>query len=388
MNYSKNTNGRSITALSEFKNACIQCDSCLEACSLLNQLAISPGEIAQAVLDGLASKKILETIQRCSLCSLCSQSCAIDLHPSEMMKNSREILVQQGKINLEDFAVMQVDRDWNFFNIYRSTYDIDLNDLKAEKFDTIFFPGCTLASYSPEITRAVYQWLGEQGMHVSLTEICCGKPLSSIGLEERAEKMLYNLQRQIETAEANRIVTACPNCHQILEKYMKNMEVISIFELLVEKDIVLKGNELLTFHDSCMDRFLLNAGKDVRKLLSGYSQVEMKHHGADTICCGSGGIVSMIDPGLCASRAEDRINEFVKSGADQCVTACMACAHRLVKNSEQGKIVHCLELVFGIPVDFNQIAERTRYMWEGEWGEYNRYRLSQAQIIIGENQKC
>ena len=91
----------------------------------------------------------------------------------------------------------------------------------------------------------------------------------------------------------------------------------------------------------------------------------------------------MIDPELSEERARERMAEFEATGADRCVTACMACAHRLARGSSEGHVVHCLELVFGIPVDYAQLAANTQAMWEGEWGEYNLYRLSQAQLITG-----
>jgi hypothetical protein len=32
-------------------------------------------------------------------------------------------------------------------------------------------------------------------------------------------------------------------------------------------------------------------------------------------------------------------------------------------------------------VDYDQLAANVHAMWEGEWGEYNRYCLSQARIV-------
>jgi len=369
--------------LKDFADDCIECGVCLQACSLLDGLGLTPGEIAAQVSHGEANDETIQAIQRCALCGLCSQSCLVNLNPSEMMRASREILVQQGKILLDDYELMQVDRDWNFFSLYRSTFNIQFEDLYVDKYDTLFFPGCTLASYAPELTRSIHAWLQDHGMQVGFTEMCCGKPLISIGLEDRTRQMLDGLREQMQTAGAKRLVTACPNCFHLLKQYLGDLELISLYDLLREDGIRVDGEEMFTVHDSCPDRYDAVAGPQIRALLSGHPLVEMEHYGKDTICCGSGGIVSMIDPDLSEERARTRMAEFKSTGAARCVTACMACAHRLARVVDDGQVVHCLELVFGKYVDYPQLAANLQVMWEGEWGEYNMYRLSQAKLITG-----
>jgi hypothetical protein len=107
----------------------------------------------------------------------------------------------------------------------------------------------------------------------------------------------------------------------------------------------------------------------------------MPSHGKDAICCGSGGIVSMIEPEICQSRAQRRMSEFYQSGANICVTGCMACAHRLARASRPNEVIHCLELVFNVRVDYAQIEANVNAMWEGEQGEINQRRIAQASKV-------
>jgi len=381
-------NDKANMRLRDFKDACIRCGACLQACAWLEDLNLFPGEIAEQVLNAQVGDELVQAIQRCALCGLCSQYCPEELNTAEMIQASREALVRQDKIRLTDYDVMQVDRDWHFFSLYRTTFDIQFDDLHSDQYDTLFFPGCSLASYAPELTRAIHAWLIQQsGMPVGITDMCCGKPLASIGLEERATQMLKRLRAHMQTAGAARVITACPNCHHLLNEYIKDVELVSLYDMLRQAGVCVQGEERLTVHDSCPDRFDLTMGTQVRALLSGHSLVEMAHHGAETLCCGSGGIVSTIDPDLSNQRACQRMAEFSATGADRCVTACMSCAYRLARASPEGSVVHCLELVFDTPVDYAQLAANTQAMWEGEWGEYNLYRLSQAQLIAGEKSK-
>lgn len=371
--------GRKSTELiRRFSQDCIQCSVCLDTCELLNDLGLTPGEIARHILDDQVSDELVSAIQRCDTCGSCGKDCLVDITPEEMIKAAREILVLKGRINPEDYDVMLVDREWNAFSIYRDTYQINYNDLIRERYESLFFPGCTLACYAPELTRAAFTWLKDSGLEVGFSDLCCGKPLESIGLKQQADHYLDRLRIEVKNAGARQIVTACPNCEAHLKAYLHGIEIRSIYSLLQEAGIHLSGGETLTFHDSCPDRYDFQNPRNVRQLFEGYRQVEMTSHGKDTICCGSGGIVSMVDPDVCIQRAGRRLAEFSTSGADICMTSCMACAHRLARASQPGIVRHCLEVVFGIQVDYDQIEENARGMWEGQRGEINLRRLAQS----------
>jgi Fe-S oxidoreductase len=352
----------------------------------LGDLGLSPAEIAELLLKGEVDERLQAAIQRCDLCGSCAQDCPAGILPGELFLAARQMLVENGRIMRADYDVMLVDRDWNFFTIYRDTYGIHYDDLRAEGCETLFFPGCTLASYAPELTRAAYAWLQDQGRPLGFTDLCCGKPLSSIGLRAEEEWLLARLRAEIAAAGAREIVTACPNCEAHLRAaQIPGVEVKSLYALLAENGVRLQGSQKLTFHDSCPDRCDGRNPRDVRGLLAGFPQVEMPSRGKDTICCGSGGIVSAVDPDLCAGRAARRLAEFSASGADVCVTSCMACAHRLSRASSAstaGQVRHCLEYVFDVNVDYDQVERNAEQMWEGAQGEINRARLAAAQPVL------
>jgi len=372
---------RANKVLEKFSDECIECGVCLNVCTLLNDLGLSPGEIAQAVCQDQVDEEAIAAIQRCALCGHCSYDCLVNLNPPDMIKAAREILIQRGRIHPNDYDVMLVDRDWNFFTIYRDTYDIRFDDLLTTEAEALFFPGCTLAFYSPELTRAAINWLKGTGLQVGFSDLCCGKPLDSIGLVVEADRYLNRLRAQLKVAGANKIITACPNCEAHLKANLPGIDIRSIYSIMSEAGIHLNGEAKITFHDSCPDRNGSRNPEYVRMLLSGYPQVEMISRGKDTICCGSGGIVSMVDPDLCTTRAQQRMAEFSETGADTCMTSCMACAHRLARVSRPGQVRHCLEAVFGIQVDYAQVEANARAMWEGSQGEINLQRLALACVL-------
>jgi len=368
--------------LNRFAIECTRCRVCLDVCTLLNDLGLTPGEITQVVLQDQASPECLAAIQRCALCGECAESCPVNLDPADLMKAAREILIQCGRIDPQDYDVMLMDREWNFFSIYRETWGIHFADLARERCETLFFPGCTLAAYAPELARAAFHWLEEQGLQVGFSDLCCGRPLDSIGLAADAKRYLGYLRATIVSTGARQVITACPNC----EAYLKTVDlggaaIHSIYSRLAAAGIHLGGSQLITFHDACPDRHNPDNPQHMRSLLSDYPQVEMASRGMNTICCGSGGIVSMVDPDLCTARAQRRLAEFIASDAETCVTSCMSCAYRLARASQPGQVRHCLEYVFDIQADYAQIEQNAHAMWEGSQGEINLHRLAQARVL-------
>lgn len=113
-------------------------------------------------------------------------------------------------------------------------------------------------------------------------------------------------------------------------------------------------------------------------MLGGNELLEMKHHGENSICCGSGGVVSLVDPELFLKRARRRLGEFEETGADRLITACMTCVYTLSQVSQAYRVAHFLELAFGIPVNQGQILENLHAMWDGKPGEANQARLLRA----------
>ena len=364
--------------------SCTGCQACSPDCQLLEELGdLTPHEVAEQVLTEQVDEKVLHFILRCNLCGLCAQSCPEEADIPAMVTAARQVLVENGMTDLQLYRAMWVDHDWNAFNIYRDTYQIDYSDLIKTRCDTLFFPGCALSSYAPELTRAAIGWLAEQDGEVGLSLMCCGLPLAQIGAAERAERYMKLLWQAVSERKACRIVTACPMCyyHLYQSEARGEIEVVSLYQLMADAGVYTSalGSSKLTVHDSCPDREG-KMGKHVRQILSKHEMVEMAHHGAATICCGSGGIVSMIDPELCTQRAEARLAEFHDVDADMCVTYCMSCAHRLSRAAEPGKVRHLLELAFNRSLDYTQIQHRSEAMWQDQWGEYNIHRLENSRL--------
>ncbi|WP_303720129.1 (Fe-S)-binding protein [Malonomonas rubra] len=382
--------------LKRFAEECTSCGLCFEECDVLTKLNLSPATIAQILSSRKKySANLVAAVQRCSLCGLCSHKCPLGLAPDELMLAARQMLADGGSVDGDDYRLLHVDQEHHLFSLYRTTWQIDYQKFHLSRSPILFFPGCTLASYSPRLTRTAFYWLQQQGMNVGLSEDCCGLPLECIGLSERHRQHLQRLNAEFTNAGVKQIVTACPNCYYHLQGKFPGMEVTSLYQLLADAGIKIAPRDgTVTVHDSCPDRHSGEIGRSMRTLLDGNALVEMPHNRESTICCGAGGIVSIADPELTNQRAATRLEEARQSEATYCASACMGCVKRLesaqpklpastVDSRQTGfvqlQIVHILELVFNLRLNHKEVQQRLEQMWQGDLGERNMQLLSEDQ---------
>ena len=190
---------------------CRRCGACAPRCEVLQPAgdALTVGGLAAAFAEagnaegvsGLAHARpdLVFAVRRCCMDDFCTLICPDGIEARPVFAALRELLALAGVTGTDGFTMTQVDREWHIFSAYRAVHGIYYTDLplleNAREWgaDTLFFPGCSLASYAPELTRAVFAWLREQGMEVALSVDCCGSPLRSGGFADRCEAFKHRL---------------------------------------------------------------------------------------------------------------------------------------------------------------------------------------------------
>jgi Fe-S oxidoreductase len=397
--------------------------------------ALEPDSRDDAVLLLVQERpELYHALRQCCFCGHCTATCATHMAAAARMREWRKPLMAAGLMPPDASKLVMVDNEWHIFSAYRAIHGISypeftqLADAAAARgggtateggrnegtaapvtTDTLFFPGCSLASYAPELMRRIGQWFDAAGYRWAMTVECCGSPLMSAGLFERSEALRRGLLEQMRAAGITRVFTVCPGCGEELAEVVDGeMDILPLPELLLERLSAGDGAEgegatdaetgpcpfreggtgtgpwgarpSLTFFDSCHDRFDTRHGTAVRKLLKAClpssSQVEMPHHGKDTLCCGAGGAVAAYDADITQRRVWRVIDEARGTGAGTLVTTCPTCTYTIAQAllgaaPEQNIPSHnYLELVFEQPIDWPLVFGQLEAMWTGEYGPW------------------
>lgn len=379
---------RAINVLQDAVGRCCDDRHCAAACSLRADTA--PADLAQAVLSTDIPEKVLASVSTCSHCGLCNEVCPHGVDVKSVMKQARVLLTEQGVLDAECYRHLWVDHDWNIFTLFRARYGLDdgYRDLVKNQCSTLFLPGCTLANMGPELVRSATEWLAAHGEDVGLVLQCCGATLNEMGVDRRSAAYSQALWTQMKRTGATKLVTACPTCYSRLAEAKENdgIAVVSLFQIMADAGVRVPapGGQRITVHDSCTDR-QGQVGLAVREMLRDTPLVEMRHYGQNTICCGSGGLVSAVAPEISEQRARERLKEVDEVEADVCVTYCMTCAHRFSSTERDGgkaiQIRHILELVFGARVDHPELDAKALALFEGEHGLENYGLLQNSKLL-------
>lgn len=398
---------------------CRGCGACVPRCEVLAcaggaDVPLSVGEVATAFADAAAGRgdeaartavaslaaergELVLAARRCCMDGFCTLGCPDGIDARAVFSALRVLLHEAGITGDDGFTMTRVDREWHIFSAYRAVHGIFYNDLPSLEnarewgADTLFFPGCSLASYAPELTREVFAWLQERGMAVALSVDCCGSPLRSGGFADRCEAHKAALVGRAREAGIKRVAFVCPGCRDEWEATAgaEAFELVALPELLAaagarprpEKVAALAGcdDPVLAMLDSCHDRDG-RFGGPLRRIFADGRTVELAHHGKSALCCGAAGAVSLVDQPLCDARAHRVLDEEPRqAGADLVVANCPTCAYTFAAtrraDAAAGAIAgpafcQYLELLFEAGFDWSGVFGRLESMWSGEYGPW------------------
>ncbi len=395
---------------------CSHCRKCTRRCDVLEGPGLDMGQIIQAyqriealpfddqpqALIALMQEDptLYHALRQCCFCGHCTAACARHIGAPEHMRAWRELFMRANLMPPQDSKLVMVDNEWHIFSAYRAIYGIGYEDMitldAAAEYghgwvDTLFFPGCSLVSYAPQVVRAAGQWLTDAGISWALSDACCGSPLMSAGMFQRARDLRLSLIERMQKAGITRMVTICPGCADEFRPDMPaNITLVPLPELLLDcahqrveagKDAGFAPLPLdsITFFDSCHDREDMRNANALRQLFAEFApdikQVEMDHAKRGTLCCGAGGAVASYDPTITDERVWRVIGEAKATGAQTLITMCPTCTYTIAQANlaapEAGMAnVHYLEALLGERIDWTLVFQQLNDMWTGEYGPW------------------
>ncbi len=309
-------------ALEGVSKGCIRCDLCQKQCTFLEKYG-KPKDIA----DGYdpSRKEDQGVAFECSLCGLCAAVCPAGVDPAGLFLQMRREAVRRGGGDYPEHNPLRGYERRGTSRLY-SYYGL------PEGCDTVFFPGCALSGTRSQKVILTYQKLKEQIPSLGIVLDCCTKPSHDLGREDQFTAMFEEMRNYLVENGVKRVIAACPNCYRMFSQYGGDLTAKSVYEIFVENGVDGDGRArgTITIHDPCVVRLEEEIHESVRRLAikRGYAVEEMAHSGKLTLCCGEGGAVGALAPGLAADWGRVRQKE---AAGRKVVTYCAGCANKLAK---------------------------------------------------------
>lgn len=346
---------------------CINCKSCMKGCLMLHEFTDSPKNL---LLDLKAQKPNANISFSCATCNYCYTVCPVDISFEEIFKNGKKEHAKDDKV-LKSFGYKAIL--FHQKNSFSKLFTAKTKFSKGEYKNMAFMPGCALSSYSPLLVQKIYTHLQNVLPGINILQQCCGQPTRIVGDMKRFSSLYSKLEADVQSMQAQTIVTACENCYMSLKTYSPHLKVVSLYEILAQfgipkdKEHAFGAFAPVALHDPCPTRNQKALHVSVRELLAKMDLKieEFKHNREKTECCGSGGMLELTNPKLALEQMYKRAHQ---TKCETIVTYCQSCAESMNKGGKNG--VHILDLLFSdtIDVDFKQQKNSVLKKW------YNRYR--------------
>lgn len=213
-----------------------------------------------------------------------------------------------------------------------------------------FTPGCSLSSYNPEAVAKTAAYLNSVLPNFSAVLKCCGKPTRDMGQYDLFKERFAGLKKDLEDVEVEKMIFVCPNCKSVFDQESE-IQSCSLWEILpltgLPEELRGKAKDsdmVFTIHDPCSARHEKEAQDGIRYILKelGYQYTESEYSREKTKCCGYGGMVNPVNPGL-TKRVMQRRAETL--GGYPAVTYCSTCRSALIQAGV--KAWHILDLIWG-----------------------------------------
>ncbi len=284
-------------------------------------------------------------INSCAVCGLCTELCPVDLPLKDVVMESRESMVNRGKMPPSAFDFALRDMEYNV----SEEFSMIRNEPGFEKSSYVFFPGCQMAASEPGYVEEVYNYLTQKlEGGTGLMFGCCGAPASWAGRTELFNINLEKMKKELEGVGSPKIITGCSTCYDIFKKHLDGFEVLSVWEVYADKGLP-SGKEgscsglKIALSDACTSRHhdqLQESAREVLRLL-GLELEELEFSGNRTKCCGYGGLALYSDKLM----AKEMIRERIAESELDYAAYCFMCRDLFKKEGK--RVFHIFDLMYG-----------------------------------------
>lgn len=337
---------RIITYIKQEEEKCVGCKRCMENCPMLGEYCVNPKLLLNKIVED--EKIDIMIPYSCALCSYCTQVCPkkVDLRKN-FLEIREEIVERNHGIPKEiNHKAVKFHQKNSFSKLFTASFQ-GSDKSTAKK---MFFPGCSLMAYNPEIVMKTYNYLQSKIIDIGIVAKCCGNPTYAMGDTNLFEKYYASVQADLNHMEVEEVIVACQNCFQTIKRNSPQVRVTSLWEVIGEigipDEIAEETRKIpITFalHDPCPTRNEVRIHEGVRKIVEvmGLKIEELPFSREKTLCCGSGAMIGVTNHKIAEQQMKKRA-EQAKSA--YILTYCEECVGSMKRGGK--KSIHILDLLF------------------------------------------
>jgi len=234
---------------------------------------------------------------------------------------------------------------------------------KDYKKKVLFYPGCAVEYFYPEMGESLVKILNKAGVKVDIPgkPVCCGLPAIASGDGKDGRKTIHkNMKQMGNPADYDSYLVLCPSCGMAVKEefpeytadnpdlYKLSTEIaqktLSLGMFLKKENISLKvkNGVKVTYHTPCHQaRGLGSSASEMLKEILGNNFVELED---SDVCCGFGGTYSIDFAGISSGILDKKIENIRKTEAEIVITDCPGCIMQieggLMKTGVDIKVMH------------------------------------------------
>lgn len=325
---------------------CMQCDcdECIKDCRMLEKFKKKPPRIAIDVAqDGMtrnsvSSACITRQTWSCNQCGHCAEVCPEDVKIGELFELSRADRVSKGLFPpaFHGYWLEEMRQNTEEASLVKGFMD-------TGTCDCLFFPGCRLGGVNPDYVIRSYEALLKDGKKTGIMLGCCGIPALWAGETDIFERHIRQIRIQWEGLGQPILIYACASCLRTFARFLPEIPVISLYELLPERyrGGCVEEEQMYSVFDPCA-AYGRNELKAAVRTLAESEGVKMDDYDSEGRCCGFGGHIQLANPDFYDEIAEIRCQESENPYLVYCVN-CKEVFETHGKNTR-----HILDLYFGL----------------------------------------
>lgn len=366
-------------------NACVQCGLCLTACptyTVTGDESMSPrGRIAlmREVQDNgqPVTEDVLGAFDTCIQCRGCEPACPSSVQFGRLMEGTRAALSGDGRVvprwqrlmlkalrypwllRLGTFAIALLQR------VVPTPRRLGLPrrlplvppPLEASGRDVHLFTGCVMDAWQRDVHHAAQRVLEAVGLGVAPSGSaapCCGALHAHAGLSDETHALAEQVMAALD--DGRPILVDSAGCGAALKDYGHilgserarafSARVYDVHEYLADHLDRLPSVEPLglriAVQDPCHLRHVQRAHGATRTVLRPFVE-EIIELDDDGLCCGAGGMYSVVQPQLAAEVRDRKVAAIERASADLVASANPGCSMHLAAAGT--KVVHPMQVI-------------------------------------------